>query len=101
MLSENKELNNEHELSFAGKIIKVSLSILLAGYIAKKLVKKYPGNEIPKLAKGVGGFLLVFSVAVMVLLFVAALIYGVYDLFNPEPESIIQAAQRRLKERGG
>lgn len=94
-------MDNKHQLSFAGEIIKLGLSVLLAGYFAKRLLNKYPGDEIPNFAKGVGIILLIFSVAVMGLLLVTALIYGMYDLLNPEPESIIQAAQRRLKERGG
>lgn len=101
MPEENKEVNNDHKLSFAGETIKLGLSALLAGYIAKKLVNKYPGNEMPNFAKGVGGIFIIFSVAVMSLLFVMVLISGLYDLFNPEPERVIQAAQRRLKERGG
>ncbi len=96
-----KEMNNKHQLSFAGETIKLGLSALLAGYFAKKIVNKYPGDEIPNFAKGVGIILLIFSIAVMALLLVAALIYVIYDLLTPEPESIIQAAQRRLKQRGG
>lgn len=94
-------MNNKHQLSFAGEIIKLGLSVLLAGYFAKRLLKKYPGDEIPNFAKGVGGIILICSIAIIGLFILSVIIYGVYELLNPEAESIIQAAQRRLKERGG
>ena len=78
MLEEEKQNNNQSKLGIIGNIVKVGLSILLAGYLAKKLVNKYPGDEIPNFAKGVGIVILITFVIVMVLGLGFAIISGMY-----------------------
>jgi phosphotransferase system glucose/maltose/N-acetylglucosamine-specific IIC component len=94
-----KKQDIKEEMNSLGKLVTFGLSALLAGYLSRKMIQKYPNGEVTNFVKKVFGLFIILFMLVLCLLVIASIIYGVYDALNPAPETVIEKAQRLLREK--